>query len=156
MHVLRPLVQVQLWAPRLQALVYDILPRWRQVPESDFRSAFVAISAKGFLKERKDRELSQCLIQCNFIAKCQYNCSRNVLWCQVQSSHIHSNHKTSLNYNRKQTSTFHKKSFINKYMKNPTNIKLCVAHTNCLFTRSPPKHYCPNKSNNKNCLQQID
>ena len=37
-------------------------------------------------------------IQYNFIAKCQYNGTRNVLWCQVHSSHIHSNHKT-LNYN---------------------------------------------------------
>ena len=35
----------------------------------------------------------------NFIAKCQYNCTRNVLWCQVHSSHIHSNHET-LNYNK--------------------------------------------------------
>ena len=34
-----------------------------------------------------------------FIAKCQYtDCTRNVLWCQVHSSHIHSNHKT-FNYN---------------------------------------------------------
>ena len=38
-------------------------------------------------------------IQYNFIAKCQYNCTRNVLWCQVCSSHIHSNHNTSLKYN---------------------------------------------------------
>ena len=39
-------------------------------------------------------------IQYNFIAKCQYtDCTRNILWCQVHSSHIHSNHKTSLNYN---------------------------------------------------------
>jgi len=38
-------------------------------------------------------------IQYNFIAKCQYTgCTRNVLWCQVHSSHIHSNHKT-LEYN---------------------------------------------------------
>ena len=35
----------------------------------------------------------------NCIAKCQCtDCTRNVLWCQVHSSHIHSNHKT-LNYN---------------------------------------------------------
>ena len=34
----------------------------------------------------------------NCIAKCQCtDCTRNVLWCQVHSSHIHSNHKT-LNY----------------------------------------------------------
>ena len=34
-------------------------------------------------------------IQYNFIAKCHYtDCKRNVLWCQVHSSHIHSNHKT--------------------------------------------------------------
>jgi len=40
-------------------------------------------------------------IQYNFIAKCQYtDCTRNVLWCQVHSSHIHSNHKT-FNYNSK-------------------------------------------------------
>ena len=46
----------------------------------------------------------QDTVQYNFIAKCQYNCMRNVLWCQVHSSHIHSNRKTSLNYNSKQTS----------------------------------------------------
>ena len=39
-------------------------------------------------------------IQYNFIAKCQYNCTRNVLWCQVLSSHIHANHK-ALNYNNR-------------------------------------------------------
>jgi len=33
------------------------------------------------------------LLQYNFIAKCQYtDCTRNVLWCQVHSSHIHFNH----------------------------------------------------------------
>ena len=46
----------------------------------------------------------QCNIQYNFIAKCQHNYTRNVLWWQVHSSHIHSNHKTLLNYsNSKQT-----------------------------------------------------
>ena len=44
-------------------------------------------------------------IQHNFIAKCQYNdCTRNVLWCQVHSSHIHSNHKT-FNYNNSKNKT---------------------------------------------------
>ena len=39
-----------------------------------------------------------CILQYNFIAKCQYtDCTRNVLWCQVHSSHIHSNHKTTAN-----------------------------------------------------------
>ena len=38
-----------------------------------------------------------------------------------------------LNYNSKQTS----RSYINKIMKNPTDIKLCISHKNCLFTRSP-------------------
>ena len=39
-------------------------------------------------------------VQYNFIVNCQYgtDCTRNVLWCQVHSSHIHSNQKT-LNYN---------------------------------------------------------
>ena len=39
-------------------------------------------------------------MQYNFIAKCQYTCTRNVLWCQVHSSDIHFNHKT-LNCNSK-------------------------------------------------------
>ena len=44
-------------------------------------------------------------IQYNFIVKCQYNCTMNVLWCRIHSSHIHTNHKTSLDYNNsKQTS----------------------------------------------------
>ena len=41
------------------------------------------------------------IMQYNFIAKCQYSCSKNVLWCQVHSSHIHANHKTSLKHNNK-------------------------------------------------------
>ena len=49
--------------------------------------------------------VEEFLIQCSFIAKCQYNCTRNVLWCQVHSSRIHTNHKPSLGYsNSKQTS----------------------------------------------------
>ena len=43
-------------------------------------------------------------IQCNLIAKCQYNCTRNVLWCQIHSSHIHTNHKT-WNYNNSKYQT---------------------------------------------------
>ena len=50
-----------------------------------------------------------CRIKCLFcfekskwsstlFSKCQYNCTRNVLWCQVHSSHIHANHKASVNY----------------------------------------------------------
>ena len=44
-----------------------------------------------------------CLqLQYNFIAKCRYtDCTRNVLWCQLHSSYIHSNHKT-FNYNKRQ------------------------------------------------------
>ena len=37
-------------------------------------------------------------MQYNFVVECPYNCTRNILWCQVHSSHIHSNHET-LNYN---------------------------------------------------------
>ena len=49
-----------------------------------------------------------------------------------------------------------KKSFIDKNMKNPTGIKLCISHT--IFTsRGPPlKSYYPNISNYKNYLQQIN
>ena len=51
-------------------------------------------------------------IQYNFIAKCQYtDCSRNVLWCQVHSSHIHSNHKYLITTANKNPG---KKSFIDK------------------------------------------
>ena len=57
-------------------------------------------AASVAVKGLKTQELSNT-IQYNFIAKCQYtDCTRNVLWCQVHSSHIHSNHKT-FNYNRK-------------------------------------------------------
>ena len=67
-----------------------------------------------------------------FIAKCQYNCTRNVLWCHVHSSHIHANHKTSLNYNNSKQRG--KKPMINKYMRNPADIKpLCITHPNCLY-----------------------
>ena len=83
------------------------------------------------------------IIQYNFIAKCQYNCTRNVLWCQVHSSHIHSSHKTSLNYNSKHPG---KGSFINKYMRNPTDIKLCISHKNCLFFGLIPTHSSHSKS----------
>ena len=43
-------------------------------------------------------------IQRSLIAKCRYKCTRNVLWCQGYSSHIHANHKTSNYNNSKQTS----------------------------------------------------
>ena len=57
-------------------------------------------------------------IQYSFITKRQYNYTRNVLWFQAHSSHIHINHKTSLHYNNcKHTG---KTSFINKYMRSPT------------------------------------
>ena len=36
-------------------------------------------------------QLSGYTIQFSFIAKCQYNCTRNVLWCHVHSSHIDPN-----------------------------------------------------------------
>ena len=50
-------------------------------------------------------------IQYNFIAKCQYtDCTRNVLWSQVHSSHIHSNHKT-FNYNNSNNNNNNKKVF---------------------------------------------
>ena len=41
-----------------------------------------------------DKLIQHSAIQYNLIAKCQYNCTRNVLWCQIPSSHIHTNHKT--------------------------------------------------------------
>ena len=70
-----------------------------------------------------------------FIAKCQYSCIRNVSWCQVHSSHIQANHKTSLDCNKSKQPG--KKSFINKYLRNWTDIKLCISHKKCLFTGSP-------------------
>ena len=66
-------------------------------------------------------------IRYNFIAKCQYtDCTRNVLWCQVHSSHIHSKLKHLITT----TANKHhcKKSFIDKNIKNPSGIKLCISH----------------------------
>ena len=66
-------------------------------------------------------------IEYNFIAKCQYNCTRNVLWCQVHSSHIYAKHETLLNYSKNNNNSKHwglpKQSLINKYMRNSTDIK---------------------------------
>ena len=72
----------------------------------------------------------------NFIAKCQYNCTRNVLWCQVHASHIHASRK-KLNYDSSKQQTSREK-VIHKKMHEKSNwyhIKLCISHQNCLFTR---------------------
>ena len=55
----------------------------------------------GHMTAKPQYNTIQNTIQYNFIAKCQYNCTRNVLWCHVHSSYIQSNHETSLNYNSK-------------------------------------------------------
>ena len=56
-------------------------------------------SATHIARARTCVHTHNTIIQYNFIAKRQYtDCTRNVLWCQVHSSHIHSNHKT-FNYN---------------------------------------------------------
>ena len=49
-----------------------------------------------------------------------------------------------------------KKSFIDKNMKNPTGIKLGISHKIATSRGPPLKSYCPNKSNYKNYLQQIN
>ena len=81
-------------------------------------------------------KVSSCCyaVQYNIVAKCQYSCTRNVSWCQIHSSCIHANHRTSLNYSN--SKHWGKKSRINKYLKNPSDTKLCVWHQSCLFTRS--------------------
>ena len=66
--------------------------------------------------------------------KCQYNCTRDVSWCQVHSSHIHVNHKIWLDYNNSKHRG--KTSLINKYMKNPAVIKCAHPLKIYLFTRS--------------------
>ena len=49
-----------------------------------------------------------------------------------------------------------KKTFIDKNMKGPTGIKLCIS-PKIAASRGPPlKSYCPNKSSYKNYLQQIN
>ena len=45
-----------------------------------------------------------------------------------------------------------KKSFIDKNMKNPTGIKLCISHKIASSPGPPHKSYWPNKSNYKNYL----
>ena len=49
-----------------------------------------------------------------------------------------------------------KKSFININIKNPTGIKLCISLKLPLPEDPPLKSYCPNKSNYKYYLQQIN
>ena len=48
------------------------------------------------------------------------------------------------------------KSFIDKNMKDPTGIKLCISHKIATSWGPPLKSYCPNKNNYKNYLQQIN
>ena len=49
-----------------------------------------------------------------------------------------------------------KKSFIDKNMKNPTGIKLCISHKIATSRGPPLKSYCPSKSRYRNYLQQIN
>ena len=60
------------------------------------------------------------LLQYNTIQMSSVNNStRNVSWCQAYSSHIHANHKTSLNHNSEHQNNPSKTSFINKCTRNP-------------------------------------
>ena len=47
--------------------------------------------------------VAYCFIQYNFIVKWQYSYTRNVLQCQVRSSHIHANHKNIVKLQQQQT-----------------------------------------------------
>ena len=93
------------------------------------------------------------------------NCTSTVLRCQVQLSHIHANHRTKKqkkqNYKKATANIGVNKSPVNKYVRNPTDIKGCSLITikNCLSTcvKLPLTHtnYCPpDKSNYKNYSQQ--
>ena len=77
---------------------------WLQIAvTATAKSMFASANAVHFCCNKCLQSRSE--LRYNFIAKCQYSCTRNVLWCQTQSSHIHANHKTLLNYNNsKQTS----------------------------------------------------
>ena len=46
-----------------------------------------------------------------------------------------------------------KKSFIDKNIKNPTGIKLCISHKTATSQGPPLKSYCPNKSSYVNCVK---
>ena len=61
------------------------------------------VSQHTNIRTRKSPQvLGPYTIWYNFIAKRQYtDCTRNVLWCQVHSSHIHSDHKTFNHNNSK-------------------------------------------------------
>ena len=48
------------------------------------------------------------------------------------------------------------KSFIDKNMKNPIGIKLCISHKTATSRGLPLESHCPNKSSCKNYLQQIN
>ena len=63
----------------------------------------------------------------SLIAKCQYNCTRNVLWCQIHSLHIRANHFFFFFYlkndNSSSSKLWGKNKLINRYMRNPTDAK---------------------------------
>ena len=91
------------------------------------------------------------------------NCTSTVLRCQVQLSRIHANHRTK---NKKQKTTKKatanigvNKSPVNKYVRNPTDIKGCSLIRSKIASLRGLTHtnYCPpNKSNYKNYSQQTN
>ena len=87
---------------RTEVLVLTSLTPYRQAkPAHPDGVQRVTLSWTGL--ERGVREVSPPrrnvarTIRSTFVAKNQYSSTRNVLGCQAHSSHIHTNHETSLN-----------------------------------------------------------
>ena len=92
-------------------------------------------------------------LQYNCIAKCQNNCTTNVLWCQVHSSHIHSNHTKIIKLQQQINIQVKSHSRIN----HEKSHRHQTAYNKTATSRGPPlKSYEPNKSNYKHYLQQIN
>ena len=76
----------------------------------------------------------QVMVQYNFIAKSVSTIALGMFCGEKHTHHTFMLVIKTLNYNN--SKHLGKKSLINKYMQNPTDIKLCISHTNCLVMRS--------------------
>ena len=84
--------------PRLCGVVDGVRTQTREPSGQAGERVLPLVTSASELTTAPTLHVEYNTMQYNFICKCQYNCTRNMLWCQVHSSHIHSNHKT-LNYN---------------------------------------------------------
>ena len=88
-HCTGPLVTVDTTQPTLRASLSGTLPPNTAVIGYVIEGALISTGLCVDIVSVYKPVTPSASIDSNFIAKCQYNCTMNVLWCQIHSSHIH-------------------------------------------------------------------